>query len=198
MEVKENLFWENCLNSMSPEIINESHFLLYSILSGIIITAVYDIIKIIRNVIPHNAFFIALEDIVFWIFACLFLFSMLYKLNNGTVRWFAIAGSGLGMLLYKKSLGQYIVEIMSTAINQILHVVFQALNLLFSPVKWLVSKVSGLLKKMKKYCKNQLTGKTKKVKMLLCKHLERNKRGSEQKKDESKSKSRFSGKKAPE
>lgn len=198
MEVKEILFWENCSNNMSPEIINESHFLFYSILSGIIITVVYDAIKIIRNVIPHNGFFEALEDTIFWIFASLFLFSMLYKVNNGTVRWFAIAGTFVGMLVYKKTLGQYIVEIMSTIINQILHVVFQALSFLFSPVKWLISRGCRILKKMKKYSKKQLTDNAKKVKILLCKHQRGKKRGRGYKENEGKSKSRLSGKKAPE
>ncbi|MBD5544187.1 MAG: hypothetical protein HDR01_08110 [Lachnospiraceae bacterium] len=198
MEVKEILFWENCSNSMSSEIINESHFLLYSVLSGIIITVVYDVIKIIRNVIPHNGFSEALEDTIFWIFASLFLFSMLYKVNNGTVRWFAIAGTFIGMLIYKKTLGQYIVGIMSTIINQILHVVFKALGVLFFPVKWLISKGWRIVKKMKKYGKKQLTSNGKKVKILLCKHQRGKKLGRGYKENEGKSKSRLSGEKASE
>lgn len=183
---------------MSPEIINESHFLFYSILSGIIITVVYDVIKIIRNVIPHNGFFEALEDTVFWIFASLFLFSMLYKVNNGTVRWFAIAGTFVGMLVYKKTLGQYIVEIMSTVINQLLHMVFKILSFLFLPVKWLISKGCRMLKKIKKYGKKRLTGNVKKVKILLCKHQKGGKWGRGYEENEGKSKSRLSRKKAPE
>lgn len=198
MEAKEILFWENCSNNMSPEIINESHFLFYSILSGIIITVIYDVIKIIRNVIPHHGFFIALEDTVFWIFASLFLFSMLYKLNNGTVRWFAIAGSGIGMIVYKKTLGQYIVEFMSTIINRALHVVFKIVGILLFPVKWLIFKVSKQLKKLKKYIKKQLTDRIKKVKILLCKHSEGEKKGSGHKQNESKSKNSLSRKKATE
>lgn len=198
MQVKESLSLENCLSKMSPEIINESHFLLYAILSGIIITAVYDIIKIIRNVIPHDGFFIGIEDTIFWIFASLFLFSMLYKMNNGTVRWFAIAGSAVGMIVYKKLLGQYIVEIMSTAINRILHLVWKVINFLLTPVKWLISNGLDISKKLKNYIKKRLTDMIKKVKILLCKHSKSGKRGSDCKENESKSKNRLSRKKAAE
>lgn len=198
MQPREKVSWENCLNNMSAEIINESHFLLYSIFAGVIITMVYDIIKIVRNVIPHDGFFIAIEDTIFWIFASLYLFSMLYKMNNGTVRWFAIAGSAVGMIVYKKLLGQYIVEIMSTAIIRLLHIVSRAVGFLFSPVKWLVSKVFTKLKKLKNYVKNRLTDKIKKGKILLCKHSGSGKRGSDCKENESKSKNRLSRKKAAE
>lgn len=198
MQVKESLSLENYLNNMSPEIINESYFLLYSIFSGVVITVVYDMIKIVRNVIPHDGFFIALEDICFWIFASLFLFSMLYKMNYGTVRWFAIAGSGLGMMAYKKLIGQYIVEIMSTAMNGLLHMVWKLADVLFLPIKWLVSIMLKSMKKIKKDIKKRLTDIIKKGKIQLCKHSESEKKGSGCKENESKPKNRFSRKKATE
>ena len=196
---------ESCSNNMSSEIINQIYFLICSVFTGIIITLVYDGIKIIREVIKHNGFFIALEDVLFWIFASLFLFMMLYRVNDGTVRWFSIAGSGVGMWIYKKAAGQYIVEIMSTIINKTLHLVFRFLSLVFSPIKWVVSKVFAVFRKIKKFIiigndklRKKLTHDIKKVKIVLCKRQQRQhsmEEGSEKRRYESTSKSSLPGKK---
>ena len=63
---------------MSEQIVEESRFLLYCFLSGIVITMVYDVFRIFRRVFRHGNFWIALEDIFFWTGAGIFLFYMLY------------------------------------------------------------------------------------------------------------------------
>lgn len=184
---------------------NQIYFLICSVFTGIIITLVYDGIKIIREVIRHNGFFIAIEDVLFWIFASLFLFMMLYRVNDGTVRWFSIAGTGAGMWIYKKVAGQYIVEIVSTIINKALYLVFRFFTLLFAPIKWIISKILAAFRKVKKVLnkennkvKKKLTHNIKKVKMVLCKRKKRHhsrEEGSEKRRYESTSKSCLSGKK---
>lgn len=144
---------------MSYEIIEETNFFLYSVCAGIIVTLAYDFIRLLREVIPHNGFFTAVEDILFWIFTSCCLFLMLHEVNNGTIRWFVIAGAFLGMIIYKKSFGQYIVGFMSTIIKKLLHIAKSALNLVFKPLLRVSRKVRNLLTDMKK-----------KVKMFLCKH----------------------------
>ena len=91
---------------MSHQIVEESNFFLYSVCMGFIISFIYDMIRLVRNLIPHNSFFISIEDILFWIFTSLVQFLLLYKVNNGMIRWYSIAGALLGMMLYIKSVGQ--------------------------------------------------------------------------------------------
>ncbi len=47
---------------------NENEFLLHALLMGIFITFVYDVIRIFRRVIPHNSFFVSLEDLAVWVY----------------------------------------------------------------------------------------------------------------------------------
>ena len=47
---------------------SENEFLLYSLLTGIFITFVYDLLRIFRRVIPHKLIFVSLEDLAFWIY----------------------------------------------------------------------------------------------------------------------------------
>ena len=77
------------------------------------------------------------------------------------------------MLIYKYVIGEHLVEIMSTIIKQIQHLVLRALRIMFRPVKRLFNRVLTKLKKekikIKKQLKKKLTGNIKKVKITLCK-----------------------------
>ena len=94
-----------------------------------------------------------------------------YETNNGVIRWFSIAGAAVGMLIYKYVIGEHLVEIMSTIIKQIQHLVLRALRIMFRPVKRLFNRVLTKLKKekikIKKQLKKKLTGNIKKVKITI-------------------------------
>ena len=167
---------------MSGQIVSEGQFLLYCFLSGICITIVYDFLRIFRRIRRHGTVWIAIEDLFFWIAAAIFLFYVLYKTNNGVIRWFSIAGAAAGMLIYKSVIGEHLVEIMSTIIKRILDVVARAARVVFRPVKRLFNRASSKWKKrkrkFKKQVKKQLTGNIKKVKITLCKRKKlKDKRG---------------------
>lgn len=159
---------------MSGQIVSEGRFLLYCFLSGICITIVYDCLRIFRRVKKHSTGFVALEDLIFWFAAAAFLFYMLYETNNGIIRWFSIVGAGVGMLIYKYTIGEHLVEIMSTIINRIQDMVARFLRWLFRPLKRLINRAWNKWKKhrrkMKKQLKKKLTGNIKEVKITLCKH----------------------------
>lgn len=168
---------------MSGQIVSEGQFLFYCFLSGICITVAYDCLRIFRRVKRHGTVWVALEDLIFWFCAAIFLFYVLYETNNGVIRWFSIAGAAVGMLIYKYIIGEHLVEIMSTIIKRIQDVVSKFLKTLFRPIKRLYNRVSGKLKKgkrkLKKQIKKQLTGNIKKVKITLCKRKkQKDKRGN--------------------
>ncbi|MCH5280345.1 MAG: spore cortex biosynthesis protein YabQ [Lachnospiraceae bacterium] len=177
---------------MSGQIVSEGQFLFFCFLSGICITVVYDCFRIFRRVVRHGTFWIAVEDLVFWFGAAVFLFFMLYETNNGVIRWFSIAGAAVGMLIYKYTIGEHLVEIMSTLIKTIQDIVQRVLRFLFRPVKRLInrafSKWRKLRKKIKKQVKKKLTGDIKKVKIILCKRKDERKQKKLKKKKEQEAK----------
>lgn len=162
---------------MSQDILIEVYFLLNSILMGIIITFVYDFILIARRVINHSIFFVSVEDFIFWAACAIVVFYMLYEENNGILRWFAVAGAALGMLLYKKIIGIHFVKIMSTIILKEIHIIRKVLGIVLKPFSWLLRKcrilaaiISRRQKKIGKYIKKKLTVFIKMLKITLCKH----------------------------
>lgn len=99
---------------------NENVFLLYALLMGIFITFVYDILRIFRRVIPHGNRMISFEDMIFWMYCATKVFLLMYHESNGTLRWFAVLGALVGMLLYKKLVSSFFVKYVSLALRKLL------------------------------------------------------------------------------
>lgn len=112
----------------------ETLFMLYALLMGIFITFVYDLLRILRRVIPHNIFWISVEDLVFWGFSAVEVFLLMYHVSNGTLRWFAVLGALLGMFLYTKTLSRFLVKYISLLLGKLLKIIGKVLSLLFRPV----------------------------------------------------------------
>ena len=135
---------------MSQSIVQESVFLFHSIILGIGIAFFYDLIRVFRRVIPHGTFFVALEDLLFWISCSLIMFIMLYYENSGTIRWFSIAGAGLGMLLYINTVGRIFAKSVSLIIIKTEKGICKILKTLWKPFASIIKKITGFVKKLGK------------------------------------------------
>lgn len=131
---------------MSKDITVELQFFLISILWGALILILYDILRILRRVIKHNYFFIAIEDLLFWVISSLFIFAMIYNENNGIIRGFSIMGMALGMVIYHFLLSKFVVKLISELIKLILRPFRFVDNSLKKFSRFLVSKIRKFLK----------------------------------------------------
>lgn len=161
---------------MSSPVISENLFLLYSLLMGIFITFIYDIFRVWRRVCAHGSFLISLEDILFWIFCAISVFYLMHTQSNGTLRWFAILGALTGMLLYKKTLSNVFVNLMSRGLKAVLDFLSKIVKFIGKPFRFLAGKGKKAGKKMAKgsrragiVLKKKLTACKKLLKMILCK-----------------------------
>ncbi len=146
--------------------VSEKEFLLHSLLMGIFITYVYDLLRIFRRVIPHSSFFVSLEDLIFWIYCGSEVFLMMYHEGDGTLRWFAVIGALAGMVSYKKLISPLFVKYMSLFINKLLYIIGRVLRWLCRPFGFLFGaaghtvyraggRVGRLLRRMKRAVKNR-------------------------------------------
>ncbi|MCM1216660.1 MAG: spore cortex biosynthesis protein YabQ [Lachnospiraceae bacterium] len=114
---------------------SENEFLLHALLMGIFITFVYDILRILRRAIPHSGFVVSLEDLGFWIFCAEKVFLMMYHESNGNLRWFAVIGALVGMLLYRKLVSSWFVKYVSLGLEKALGVLMKAAGFLCRPFR---------------------------------------------------------------
>ena len=134
---------------MNPAINIELQFFLVSILWGGILLIAYDILRIIRRLIKHDSFIIALEDLIFWVLASLFIFAMIYHENNGVIRGFSIIGILLGAILYHYTISDFTVNIIAKLVG-----------ILLSPITMALYQVKRfllfVLRNLRKFLKNLL------------------------------------------
>ncbi len=96
---------------MSVSIIEEFYFGVYSIVTGIGLALLYDVIRLWRRIVKHRRWQRDIEDIFYWIVCFLISFYLLYYGNNGVIRYFAVMGAGVGMLLYSFTVGRFFVDV---------------------------------------------------------------------------------------
>ena len=95
---------------VSEGIFKELHILAAALLFGGGLAAVYDIIRICRRVITRGIFLVSLEDIIYWIFACIVTFAFFFQVNSGGIRGYIVGGIAIGAALYHFLLGKWIIK----------------------------------------------------------------------------------------
>lgn len=76
----------------------EAIIFLFAALSGIVIMLSYQILRILRKLVPHHIIIINVEDFFYWIAVSIFLFLQIYKATYGSIRWFFVLGVVCGVL----------------------------------------------------------------------------------------------------
>lgn len=132
---------------MSEMITLEVHFFLGSFLSGILLVAIYDVLRLLRRMVRHSRAFVNGEDFLFWGAASIFIFRVIYRLNDGKIRSFGILCMAAGMLLYHFSLSDALVELFYRAFELS---VLKAVRLAKKGLKKLLRPFTIGIKKLKK------------------------------------------------
>jgi len=88
----------------------ETVFLLQAHVAAIKGAFFYDSIRILRRLIPHSNFWVSTEDLLFWMICAREGFRIMYELDTGGLRWFAILGGVVGVYLYKKLISKFYVR----------------------------------------------------------------------------------------
>lgn len=140
---------------MNDAIMVELHFFGTSVLWGALLLVIYDALRILRRIITHNGFFVAFEDLIFWVISSLLIFHMMYRQNNGIIRGFAIMAILLGMLFYHYTVSEIAVDAVSGLLNKIINLIGKLIALLFKPVRFFSRKIkrifSWISNKIKKF-----------------------------------------------
>ena len=122
----------------------ETRFFLISILWGIILVLVYDMILVLRRIVPHNKIVKFFEDVVFWIVSGFLIFKMMYQVNEGKVRSFAILGVCLGMFIVQYSISDYIVIYLSRGIKTVFRLVKKLIQFVLKPVRFIWKRIKWI------------------------------------------------------
>ncbi|MFT4145785.1 MAG: spore cortex biosynthesis protein YabQ [Mobilitalea sp.] len=132
---------------MNNAIATELQFFLISILWGVIILFVYDFLRIFHRIIKHNTVILAIEDIIFWVIASVFIFAMIYNSNNGIIRGFSVIGVSLGMVFYHYTISDFIVN----SITRLIKLLLTPFTMAIKMVKRFYCRVRSKIRKIRNF-----------------------------------------------
>lgn len=97
---------------MSQNIWIETRLLLYSVVTGAGLMMLYDLLRILRLLIPHSWAVIGLEDLTYWCIAGLATFYLLYQENDGGLRSYVIVTVLLTMVVYDRLFSRFFLKLL--------------------------------------------------------------------------------------
>lgn len=86
---------------MNDAVIPELELLAFSFLSGVICFFAYDLLLVLRIFFRPSWLIEKAEDILYWLAASVFVFSVIYVKNSGVIRAYSVLGMLAGMILYR-------------------------------------------------------------------------------------------------
>ena len=104
---------------ISESILGELQTAFAAFFSGALITVVYDVLRIFRRMVSHGNFWIGVEDFFFWMWTTFWIFSVLYRENDGNLRMYTILFMIFGMVLYHKFFGEPLVKFVGRVLKKI-------------------------------------------------------------------------------
>lgn len=84
---------------MSTYIHHEILLLVQALLTGAVLLLCYDILKALRRVISHSPGMVSAEDLLFWLCCTFFVFTRVYRTNQGILRLFIFLGLLAGAVI---------------------------------------------------------------------------------------------------
>lgn len=93
---------------MGSGIEKEAITFLQAVLAGNLAYLVYSVLRVLRRIIPHNLFWISVEDLIFWVWTGIFLFVRVFQTENGNIRWYFVVGVLLGAIFTHKCVSKII------------------------------------------------------------------------------------------
>ncbi len=120
------------------------------VLWGIAAGLLYDFVRAVRRIIPHNMVFVHAEDLLFWLSFTISVMLVLLWEDNGVVRGFSLLAPIIGLVIYFSLLSCCILKPLTAVGLFIKRIIMVILHTICLPLTF-IGKISVLLvKKIKK------------------------------------------------
>lgn len=134
---------------MNREIAGDVRFFLATVLLGIAAALLYDFLRVWRRFRKQTLFVVSLQDFLYWFVLGLAGFSLIYRYNAGTLRFFAFLGISLGACLYEVTLGRFFVTYCLKLLRLLTFPIRKGLLFLRKQGKLVISRTRSRVRKKK-------------------------------------------------
>ena len=132
---------------------------LYFIVTGVVLSIIFDIFRILRKTIKTSDIVTNIEDILFGIITGIIILTSIFLFNNGELRLYIFLGIIMGITLYMIFISKYFIKINVTIINFIKKIIILLTKpfiilfkfvkrLFFKPISFIFINIKLLTKKI--------------------------------------------------
>lgn len=90
-------------------------FLICSLAAGVLLGAFNELFRVRRRLFDRggvlSAFFIAIEDVIFFTVTAVVMILVSYKLNYGVPRWYSYGAAALGFIFWQRTAGALVLRL---------------------------------------------------------------------------------------
>ena len=101
-----------------------------SLICGVLSGLIFDIFRAMRSVFKSGKSWVAIQDIVFCAIVFVMFSYVVNNCNNGSVRWYEIAGAVLGVMLYYSTISFALLKIFKFVLK-IIKDIFEKIRRIF-------------------------------------------------------------------
>lgn len=120
---------------MSQVIHQETVVFLLSVLHGVGLTFIYDLIRCLRRTFRHGLAAISIEDFLFWAMAGFLTFCLAFFRTDGVIRGYVAAGIAIGVILYHFTVSALVIRAFSWLFCGIRRIFCMILQIVWKPLK---------------------------------------------------------------
>lgn len=141
------------------------------LISGMIIGIFFDVFRILRKSFHTPDIITYIEDILFWLFTGAFLIVVLFKFEDGQIRFYNIVGLFIGIIIYMLSISKFFIKINVAIITFIKDIVYKIIKIILYPIKFIFKMLRKIctpftffvinIKKIVSNCKKKMIKKVK-------------------------------------
>lgn len=86
---------------MSQIIQGQILFVLATMCCGMLLMALYDVLRFLRWLLPHSGGWVWIEDLLYWTLMAVPVYYLFFVYNEGIIRWYGLVGLLTGAVLYE-------------------------------------------------------------------------------------------------
>ncbi len=105
--------------------------IIFAVVTGILLSLVYDVFKSIRNTFKSGVASVIIQDIIFSLLAAIITFLLLFIRVKGEIRWFVLISELLSFSLFRIYISKHIVFFLTTVILFIKRMIISPIIKLF-------------------------------------------------------------------
>ena len=133
----------------------QAQLFLLTILLGGGLGLVYDGLRVFRHALPHEIFWVQMEDGLFWFLAVFLVFGVMLRASSGEIRFFSIFGLFGGLGLYFLTLSRLVIAVSDRIIRLVKYMIVLFFQIVTTPFRLLWIPVRRPLQKINTFCEKQ-------------------------------------------